>query len=151
MTTLLDHQGSRGIYEDAAELERLQAAVANMVNVQQTLRDFPLDPRRAPSSRVLEGLSHAESTFFLTVRELADRLADGSITSVELTEAYLDRAESWTCLPSSCPASHATTTAASSPPWSPSRATTPSRPLSARTRSWLRATAAASCTGFPTA
>ena len=34
-----------------------------------------------------------ESTFFLTVRELADRLADGSITSVELTEAYLDRAE----------------------------------------------------------
>ncbi len=46
--TLLDHQGSRGIYEDAAELERLQAAIANMVNVQQTLRDFPLDPDESP-------------------------------------------------------------------------------------------------------
>ena len=46
--TLLDHQGSRGIYDDAAELERLKAAIANMVNVQQTLRDFPLDPDEPP-------------------------------------------------------------------------------------------------------
>ena len=34
-----------------------------------------------------------ESTLFLTVRELADLLADGAVTSVELTQAYLDRAE----------------------------------------------------------
>ncbi len=46
--TLLDHQGSRGIYENAAELERLKAAIANMVEVQRTLRDFPLDPDEPP-------------------------------------------------------------------------------------------------------
>ena len=34
-----------------------------------------------------------EAVHFLTVRELADRLASGSITSVELTQMYLDRAE----------------------------------------------------------
>lgn len=46
--TLLDHQGPRGIYGDARELERLKAAIANMVNVQRTLRDFPLDPDEPP-------------------------------------------------------------------------------------------------------
>ena len=46
--TLLDHQGPRGIYEDAEELERLRAALANMINVQQTLREFPLDPDEPP-------------------------------------------------------------------------------------------------------
>ena len=45
---LLDHQGPRGIYEDAAELERLKRAIANTINVQQTLRDFPLDPDEPP-------------------------------------------------------------------------------------------------------
>ena len=34
-----------------------------------------------------------EAVHFLTVRELADLLASGAITSVELTRAYLDRAE----------------------------------------------------------
>ena len=46
--TLLDHQGPRGIYEDPAELERLRRAVANMINVQRTLREFPLDPDEPP-------------------------------------------------------------------------------------------------------
>ena len=34
-----------------------------------------------------------EDTLFLTVRELADQLASGATTSVELTQAYLDRAD----------------------------------------------------------
>lgn len=46
--TLLDHQGPRGIYEDAEELERLRAALANMINVQRQLREFPLDPDEPP-------------------------------------------------------------------------------------------------------
>ncbi len=46
--TLLDHQGSRGIYEDAEELDRLRAAIANMIDVQRQLRDFPLDPDEPP-------------------------------------------------------------------------------------------------------
>lgn len=46
--TLLDHQGPRGIYEDAAELDRLRAALTNMVNVQRQLREFPLDPDEPP-------------------------------------------------------------------------------------------------------
>lgn len=46
--TLLDHQGPRGIYEDAAELERLRAALTNMINVQRQLREFPLDPDEPP-------------------------------------------------------------------------------------------------------
>ena len=45
---LLDHQGPRGIYDDAAELERLRRAVENMVGVQRTLRAFPLDPDEPP-------------------------------------------------------------------------------------------------------
>lgn len=45
---LLDHQGPRGIYEDLAELDRLRRAIANMVNVQRTLREFPLDPDEPP-------------------------------------------------------------------------------------------------------
>ena len=46
--TLLDHQGPRGIYEDPAELERLRRAIGNMVEVQRTLREFPLDPDEPP-------------------------------------------------------------------------------------------------------
>ena len=46
--TLLDHQGPRGIYEDPAELERLRRAVQNMIRVQGTLREFPLDPDEPP-------------------------------------------------------------------------------------------------------
>lgn len=46
--TLLDHQGPRGIYDDAEELDRLRAALANMINVQQQLREFPLDPDEPP-------------------------------------------------------------------------------------------------------
>ena len=34
-----------------------------------------------------------EALHFLTVRELADRLVTGEITSVDLTRMYLDRAE----------------------------------------------------------
>ena len=46
--TLLDHQGPRGIYEDPAELDRLRRAVENMINVQRTLREFPLDSDEPP-------------------------------------------------------------------------------------------------------
>ena len=46
--TLLDHQGPRGIYEDAEELDRLRAALANMISVQRQLREFPLDPDEPP-------------------------------------------------------------------------------------------------------
>jgi len=46
--TLLDHQGSRGIYEQAHELDRLRAAIANMIGVQRQLREFPLDPDEPP-------------------------------------------------------------------------------------------------------
>ncbi len=46
--TLLDHQGPRGIYEDPAELDRLRRAIASMVEVQRTLREFPLDPDEPP-------------------------------------------------------------------------------------------------------
>lgn len=46
--TLLDHQGPRGIYEDPEELDRLRAAVANMIDVQRELREFPLDPDEPP-------------------------------------------------------------------------------------------------------
>ena len=34
-----------------------------------------------------------ESTHFLTVRELAESLSSGEITSVQLTQMYLDRAQ----------------------------------------------------------
>lgn len=46
--TLLDHQGPRGIYENAEELDRLRAAIANLINVQRQLREFPLDPDEPP-------------------------------------------------------------------------------------------------------
>ena len=46
--TLLDHQGPRGIYERPDELERLRRAIASMINTQQNLRDFPLDPDEQP-------------------------------------------------------------------------------------------------------
>ena len=46
--TLLDHQGPRGIYADPAELERVRRAVQNMIGVQRTLREFPLDSDEPP-------------------------------------------------------------------------------------------------------
>lgn len=46
--TLLDHQGPRGIYEDPEELDRLRSAVRNLIRVQRTLREFPLDPDEPP-------------------------------------------------------------------------------------------------------
>lgn len=46
--TLLDHQGPRGIYEAPEELERLRRAILNMIGVQRTLREFPLDPDEPP-------------------------------------------------------------------------------------------------------
>lgn len=46
--TLLDHQGPRGIYEDPVELDRLRRALENMIRVQRSLRDFPLDPDEPP-------------------------------------------------------------------------------------------------------
>ena len=46
--TLLDHQGSRGIYDDPAELDRLRRAIENMIGVQRALREFPLDPEEPP-------------------------------------------------------------------------------------------------------
>lgn len=46
--TLLDHQGPRGLYEDPAELDRLRRALGNMLEVQRTLREFPLDPDEPP-------------------------------------------------------------------------------------------------------
>ena len=66
-----------------------------MVNVQRTLREFPLDPDEPPLTVFPPRLIMAieESTFFLTVSELAAGLRDGSFSSVELTRAYLDRAE----------------------------------------------------------
>ena len=44
-----------------------------------------------------------ESMHFLTVRELADRLADGTVSSVELTEMYLARADELDVPPFSLP------------------------------------------------
>ena len=46
--TLLDAQGARGVFEDPDEFERLRRAVGNMVGVQETLRNFPLDDDEQP-------------------------------------------------------------------------------------------------------
>jgi len=46
--TLLDHQGPRCSYEDPAELDRRRRAITGMVDVQRTLREFPLDPDEPP-------------------------------------------------------------------------------------------------------
>ena len=46
--TLLDAQGPRGIYDQETELNRLRAAVTNMIRVQEELRSFPLDPDEQP-------------------------------------------------------------------------------------------------------
>jgi len=46
--TLLDAQGARGIFDNADELERLRGAVGNMIRVQETLRNFPLDDDEQP-------------------------------------------------------------------------------------------------------
>ena len=45
---LLDHQGPRGLYANPGELERLRRALGRMVEVQRTLREFPLDPDEPP-------------------------------------------------------------------------------------------------------
>ena len=46
--TLLDAQGSRGIYERQEEFERLRRAVANSVRISNELRSFPLDNDEQP-------------------------------------------------------------------------------------------------------
>ena len=48
--TLLDAQGPRGIYGEPEELARLQAAVTNLVNVQEQLRSFPLSDDEQPAT-----------------------------------------------------------------------------------------------------
>ena len=55
VNALLDHQGPRGIYEDPAELDRLRRAVENMIGVQRTLREFPLDPDEPPVTTFRRG------------------------------------------------------------------------------------------------
>lgn len=46
--TLLDAQGSRGIYDEAEEFERLRRAVANSIQISEQLRGFPLDDDEQP-------------------------------------------------------------------------------------------------------
>ena len=46
--TLLDAQGSRGIYERQEEFERLRRAVANSIRISNELRSFPLDNDEQP-------------------------------------------------------------------------------------------------------
>ena len=53
--TLLDHQGPRGIYEDPAELDRLRRAIENMIGVQRTIRELPLEPDEHPLTVVRRG------------------------------------------------------------------------------------------------
>ena len=46
--TLLDAQGSRGIYDGPEEFERLRRAVANTIQIQEELRAFELDGDEQP-------------------------------------------------------------------------------------------------------
>ena len=46
--TLLDAQGSRGIYENPDEFERLRRAVENSVRISNELRAFPLSSDEQP-------------------------------------------------------------------------------------------------------
>ena len=46
--TLLEVQGSRGIYDDPEEFERLRRAVANSARISNELRAFPLSPDEQP-------------------------------------------------------------------------------------------------------
>ena len=48
LQTLLDAQGSRGIYERQEEFERLRRAVANSIRISNELRSFPLDNDEQP-------------------------------------------------------------------------------------------------------
>jgi|TARA_B110000263_G_scaffold33067_2_gene25090 hypothetical protein len=47
---LLDSQGSRGIYQEEEEFERLRRAISNMIRTQASLRDFPIDDDEQPST-----------------------------------------------------------------------------------------------------
>ena len=46
--TLLDAQGSRGIYDDPEEFERLRRAIANSARIANQLRAFPLNEDEQP-------------------------------------------------------------------------------------------------------
>lgn len=46
--TLLDAQGSRGIYESPEEFDRLRRAVENSARISNELRAFPLSPDEQP-------------------------------------------------------------------------------------------------------
>ena len=48
VSTLLDAQGPRGIYEQAEEFERLRRAVANRVRISNQLRNFPVNDDEQP-------------------------------------------------------------------------------------------------------
>ena len=48
LRTLLDAQGSRGIYEREEEFERLRRAVANSIQISNELRSFPLNDDEQP-------------------------------------------------------------------------------------------------------
>ena len=48
LRTLLDAQGSRGIYEHEEEFERLRRAVANSIQISNELRSFPLNDDEQP-------------------------------------------------------------------------------------------------------
>tara|TARA_B110000438_G_C15687731_1_gene595358 strand:- start:417 stop:737 length:321 start_codon:yes stop_codon:yes gene_type:complete len=47
---LLDSQGSRGIYQEAEEFERLRRAVGSMIRTQTNLRNFSVDEDEQPST-----------------------------------------------------------------------------------------------------
>ena len=46
---LLDAQGPRGLYDDPEQLELLRRAVASLIRVQQTLRDYPIPVDQEPA------------------------------------------------------------------------------------------------------
>ena len=48
LRTLLDAQGSRGIYEREEEFERLRRAVANSIQISNESRSFPLNDDEQP-------------------------------------------------------------------------------------------------------
>ena len=48
--TLLDAQGARGIYEDPEQFELLREAVASLIRVQRTLRDYPIPDDQEPAT-----------------------------------------------------------------------------------------------------
>lgn len=48
--TLLDAQGDRGIYDDPEQFELLRQAVASLIRVQRTIREFPVPDDQEPAT-----------------------------------------------------------------------------------------------------